>query len=192
MKTFAVSSLLACAVMFLSSCYVYFTTPPFLTSECRPDGELLGSWERDANSPRDFSSKYRFTRRSDTVMDVWMDSDQVLAVTCRVGGSRYLVAWDPNEKVAGAPREYPGPYYAVAPYYIRDGKFCFKYFDLKKFGKLFQDKKLKGFSIGGGQWTPPSLYVTSPPAEARKAIDEKGFDFYIAKEGEWTYKRTGE
>ena len=101
------SSLLACIVMFLSSCYVYFTSPPFLTSECRLDGELLGNWERDEGSPRDFSSKYRFTRRSDTVMDVWTENDHILAVTCRTGGSHYLMAWDPDEKVAGAPGEYP-------------------------------------------------------------------------------------
>ena len=72
----------------LASCYIYFTDLPFTNSEIRMDSELLGTWERDPKGPRDFSAKYRFTRRSDTVMDVWGESDNFLAVACRVGALR--------------------------------------------------------------------------------------------------------
>lgn len=192
MKTYLAPALIACAVAICSSCYVYFTSLPFSASEVFMDRDLLGSWERGENGPRDFSAKYRFSRRSGTVMDVWTDSDHALAVTCRVGGARYLVVWDPGDKVAGAPKEFPGPYYAVVPYTVAGGRFTFRIFDLKKIGKLFQEKKLHGFKSGGGQWTPPSLYITSPAVEARKAFDEKGFDYYIAKGGEWNYTRAKE
>ncbi|MBP7583361.1 MAG: hypothetical protein KBA61_04975 [Spirochaetes bacterium] len=193
MKAHGFSLLLACSVVFPSSCYIYFTSPPFTSSEMRMDEDLLGTWERAPESPRDFSAKYRFTRRSGTVMDVWGESDNFLAVTCRVGAARYLMVWDPDDKVTDAPKEFPGPYYTIIPYTVTGDRFTFRVFDLKKFGKLFQEKKLKGFSSGGGQWTPPSLYVTSPPSEARKAIEEKGFDYYyIAGEGEWSYRRVKE
>lgn len=190
MKICTVTALILCAVGFFSSCYVYFTSPPFRASEHRFDDELLGYWERDAKSPRDLSSKYRFTRRSVTVMDVWADADHLLAVTYRIGDSRYIMAWDPKEKVESAPKEFPGPYFAVAAYSLKDGKLVFRGFDLKKFSKLYQEKKIRGFSIGGGQWAPPSLYITSPPAEARKAIGENGFKDLIWKEGEWLYNRS--
>jgi hypothetical protein len=192
MKALTVTALLACTVIILPSCYVYFTSPPFTTAEMRLDEELLGTWERDAKSPRDFSSKYRFTRRSATVMDVWAVSDNFLAVTCRVGGSRYLMIWDPDDRVADAPKEFPGPYFAIVPYTVTGDRFTFRIFDLKKFGKLFQETKLKGFTSGGGQWTPPSLYVTSPPADARKAIEEKGFEHFVWSEGVWNYHRVKE
>jgi len=187
-----ISILLAALLLPLASCYIYFTSPPFTASEMRIDEDLLGTWERDEKTPRDFSEIYRFTRRSGTVMDVRGKSDNFLAVACRVGASRYLMVWDPNDKVTDAPKEFPGPYYAIVPYTVTGDRLTFQILELKKFGALFQEKKVRGFSSGGGQWTPPSLYITSPSSEARKAIEEKGFGYFIWGEGEWNYRRVEE